>query len=807
MEYNASEIEKKWQNYWQKNHTHEPCLDFNQPKKYILSMFPYPSGSIHMGHVRNYCLGDAMARHYRQKGFNVLHPIGFDAFGMPAENAAIQRGIHPKKWTYENIENMAGELRSLGFSFSQERVFATCDPSYTKWEQQFFIDMWDKGLIYRKKAFLNWCPNDKTVLANEQVNDGCCWRCGHRVEQKEMYQYYIKITDYADELLEDLKKLENRWPSAVLLMQENWIGKSSGLEFSLKLERALEGIDEIQVFTTRADTLFGVTYCALAPEHPLVSALMDKNLLDAEAKNKILDMQRKNVRTRAMDEKEGVPLGIHVIHPTTKEKLPLWVANFVLMDYGSGAVMSVPAHDERDYEFAMKYELPIKVVISSDQPFEDNGVLFDSGDFDGLDTKSAREKIIQYFEQNKLGKRMISFRLRDWGISRQRYWGAPIPLIHCKTCGIVPETRENLPVTLPENVKIDGEGNPLDKNNAWKHVKCPKCLQDACRETDTMDTFFQSSWYFLRYTTESSKWDKIPFDKKDVAYWMEVDEYIGGIEHAILHLLYARFFTKVLRDLGYLNMDEPFSHLLTQGMVLKDGAKMSKSKGNVVAPNDIIQKYGADTARLFILFAAPPTKELEWNDSALEGGYRFIRRFADRTHKIKKCAQKPKIDHSSLSDEEKYARKKVYEALLKSEEIFSKKQAGFAFNTLIAASMEAFNALNMQDNEEVWCEGYFILVSILEPMIPHVCWEISQTYFDFQNFKHLEVDSSVLESEECILVISVNGKKRAEIKVSKKMDKEEILGLARTSVQKWLENREIKKEIFVLEKLINFVTN
>ncbi len=810
MEYNALKIEKKWQEYWHQNRIHEPTLDFNKPKKYILSMFPYPSGSIHMGHVRNYCLGDAMARYYRKEGFNVLHPIGFDAFGMPAENAAIKNGIHPKTWTYENIKNMDTELESLGFSFSREREFATCDANYTKWEQQFFLDMWDKGLVYRKKAFLNWCPNDKTVLANEQVIDGCCWRCGHNVEQREMYQYYIKITDYADWLLKDLKTLEGKWPTAVLLMQENWIGKSSGLEFCLDLEESIflddgQKLDKIEVFTTRADTIFGITYCALAPEHPIVMALISQGLLSDHIKEKIQFIQKKSARTRAMEDKEGVELGINVIHPITKKKIPLWVANFVLMNYGSGAVMGVPAHDERDHAFAMKYNIPIKVVINSQEAFEDKGVLIDSQEFNGLDTKKAREKIIQYFEAKQLGKHVINFRLKDWGISRQRYWGAPIPLIHCDTCGIVAENRENLPVTLPEDVKIDGEGNPLDKHQSWQQVACPKCGKSAHRETDTIDTFFQSSWYFLRYTTHPSKWNEVAFDDQSVKYWMEVDEYIGGIEHAILHLLYARFFTKVLNDLNYINFDEPFSHLLTQGMVLKDGAKMSKSKGNVVVPNAIIQKYGADTARLFILFAAPPTKELDWNDSALEGGYRFIRRFAQRANKIKKCTQKPHIDSKNLKNDEKYARKKVYEALLKSEEIFNKKQPGFAFNTLIASCMEAFNALSAQDNMDVWTEGYFILTSVLEPIIPHICWEISDIYFGLKNLSHIELDALALVSEDELIIISVNGKKRTEIKVGKTMSREEILELAYKSAQKWLDNQKVKKEIFVPGKLVNFV--
>lgn len=510
MEYNAKAIEKKWQDFWEENQAYEPKPDKTLPKKYILSMFPYPSGNIHMGHVRNYCISDAIARKFRKEGFNVLHPIGWDAFGMPAENAAIKHKTHPKVWTYSNIENMKRQLYSLGFSFSKTREFATCDSIYSKWEQSLFIAMWEKGLIYRKKGFLNWCPKDQTVLANEQVIEGKCWRCDTPVVQKEMYQYYIKITDYAQELLDDLETLEGKWPNQVLTMQRNWIGRSEGLKFTFKLENKIEyskgAIENIEVFTTRPDTIFGVSYCALAPEHPLVKAVLENAEsygITQKQTEQILAIQNTSEKERAQQDKEGVPLGISVIHPLTHAKIPLWVANFVLISYGSGAVMSVPAHDERDYDFAKKYHLPIlPVIIAKDSKaklakenfYDGNGILIHSQEFNGLDNEEAKIKIIEYFEKNQLGKAVVNFKLRDWGVSRQRYWGTPIPLVHCKDCGIVAET--NLPVTLPEDVVIDGEGNPLDKHPYWKHCACPQCGKNAVRETDTLDTFVESSWYF-----------------------------------------------------------------------------------------------------------------------------------------------------------------------------------------------------------------------------------------------------------------------------------------------------------------------
>ncbi len=809
-EYNPHQIEKKWQERWEG--VFEPKEDFNLKKMYILSMFPYPSGQIHMGHVRNYLLGDAIARYYRQVGFNVLHPFGWDAFGMPAENAAIKHGFHPKEWTYKNIAQMKEDLKPIGFSFAWSREFATCDPLYSKWEQNFILDMWEKGLLYRKKASVNWCPHDKTVLANEQVEEGKCWRCGTEVVQKEIEQYFLKITQYAKELLEDLDKLEGKWPSKVIAMQRNWIGKSEGLGFEMKLDSdsaKKANAAGFRVFTTRPDTIYGVTYAALAPEHPIVKHLLETNALPTEDAQKIIKMQNQTTLERQQAEKEGVFLGIYAIHPLTKEKIPVWSANFVLMDYGSGAVMAVPAHDERDFEFAKKYNLPIKFVIKpkgeeldTSKPFTQDGILFDSGEFSGLESLQAREKIIEYFEKNGLGEREVNYRLKDWLVSRQRYWGTPIPLIKCPNCGVVPQPRENLPITLPEDVEITGEGNPLELHPTWKDTICPKCNSKAQKETDTLDTFVESSWYFLRYTTPKEYWEEMPFKKEDVEYWMPVDQYIGGIEHAILHLLYARFFTKVLRDLGYIQLDEPFEKLLTQGMVLKDKEKMSKNKGNVVSPKEIIQKYGADTIRLFMLFAAPPTRDLEWSDSGVEGAYRFLKRFYERSFNATPTSQLPTFEEE-LTQKEKFARKKVYEALKKAKDTYTQ---SFAFNTLIASAMEALNALSDQDNPKVWSEGYWILTNILEPIIPHVCWEISSRLFELKNISgEIPIDPKALEEDTITLAVTINGKRRGEIQVKKDASKEEIIALAKEAGKKWLEGKTIKKEILVPNRLVNFV--
>ena len=809
MGYNPKEIEKKWQKIWEEERAFEPLEDQSREKKYILSMFPYPSGRIHMGHVRNYAIGDALARYYRKKDYNVLHPIGWDAFGMPAENAAIKHKLHPGKWTYENIDYMRNELASLGFSFSKSREFATCDPLYTRWEQEFIIRMHKEGLLYRESTTVNWCEPCHTVLANEQVEEGCCWRCGTEVQHREMPGYYIDIVKYADELLEDLKLLDGKWPQQVLAMQRNWIGKSQGLEFGFELSEEsktkLDGkFDHYQVFTTRPDTIYGVTYSALAAEHPIVKYLLDHQLLDGNTAEAITRIANSSERERAQAEKEGYPLGIDVIHPLTGEKIPVWTANFVLASYGGGAVMAVPAHDERDFEFATQYGLPIKRVIEGGEslPYTGTGDLIESGRFSCTDSADAKEAIINIFEERGIGKGTTNYKLRNWGVSRQRYWGAPIPFVHCGNCGLVPEKIENLPITLPEDVEITGEGNPLESHPTWKQCRCPQCGREAVRETDTLDTFVQSSWYQFRYATDPKKWESEGIDREDANYWLPVDQYIGGIEHAILHLLYARFFTKVLRDMGLCDVDEPFERLLTQGMVLKDGAKMSKSKGNTVDPDALIAKYGADTARLFILFAAPPQKELEWNDSAVEGAFRFIRKLYGREAKVTHGVL-PAIEHAKLPSASKEARAKVYDALKKSSEVYEK---SFAFNTLIAASMEALNALDKQEDEAVWSEGIYIILNLLEPIIPHVASELSERLFGRANLSvTIPLLDEVFLQDSMTLAVTINGKKRTEITISADSSKEEILAAAREAGSKWLEGMSLIKEIVVPGKLVNLV--
>ncbi len=811
MSYSPSEIETKWQTRWSETGAFEPKDDKTLDKKYILSMFPFPSGRLHMGHVRNYSIGDAMARYYRKQNYNVLHPIGWDAFGMPAENAAIKHGRHPKDWTYSNIAYMRKELKTLGLSFSQTREFATCDELYTKWEQEFMIKMFEEKLLYRELTTVNWCEACHTVLANEQVEEGCCWRCDNEVELKEMPGYYLDIRKYSDELLEDLKLLDGKWSPQVQSMQSNWIGKSQGLEFSFKLsatsKEKLEGkFEGFEVFTTRPDTIYGVTYTALAPEHTIVKALIKNELLSSEVVEKITLISNMTEVERAKAGKEGYDLGLTVIHPLTGEEIPVWMANFVLASYGGGAVMSVPTHDERDFEFATQYALPLKYVIEGGkegEAYTGEGVLINSDEFNGIKNTKAKAEVIKLFEAKGLGRGTTNYKLRNWGISRQRYWGAPIPFVHCEACGLVPEKIENLPIALPEDVEITGEGNPLENHPTWSNCACPKCGADAKRETDTLDTFVQSSWYQFRYATHPDKWETCGIDKDDVNYWLGVDQYIGGIEHAILHLLYARFFTKALRDIGFIDdLKEPFENLLTQGMVLMDGTKMSKSKGNTVDPDSLIEKYGADTARLFTLFAAPPQKELEWNDSAVEGAFRFIKKLYDRRTKVT-SNEMPSIEQSSLTKEEKLARAKVYDALKKSVDVYEKT---FAFNTLIAACMEALNALDKQDNEQVWFEGLYIITHLLEPIIPHVCSEISEELFESKNLSgKIAILDEVFVQDSITLGVAVNGKRRAEIEVDAGASKEDIIVMAKESIAKWLEGKNVVKEILVPNKMVNLV--
>jgi len=809
VSYNPKEIEPLWQKRWEEERAFEPLESKDIPKKYILSMFPYPSGRIHMGHVRNYAIGDALARYYRRKGYNVLHPIGWDAFGMPAENAAIKHGLHPGKWTYENIDYMRKELSALGLSFSSEREFATCDPLYTRWEQEFVVRMFEEGLMYREMSSVNWCESCHTVLANEQVEEGCCWRCDNPVVQREMPGYYIDIVKYAQELLDDLESLEGKWPQQVLTMQRNWIGRSEGLKFFFSLSDSSKELlgdrfEGYEVFTTRPDTIYGVTYSALAPEHPIVRHIVEScATIDSETASKIEKMANMSERERSQAQKEGYPLGITVVHPLTGEEIPVWTANFVLAGYGGGAVMAVPAHDERDYEFASLYSLPVKRVIEGgDLPYTGRGRLVDSGRFSGMDSSEAVSAISEMFEKEGIGSREVNYKLRNWGVSRQRYWGAPIPFVHCPECGLVPEKIENLPITLPEDVEITGEGNPLESHTEWISCQCPVCGADAKRETDTLDTFVQSSWYQFRYTVEPSKWEEVGIDREDSSYWMPVDQYIGGIEHAILHLLYARFFTKVLRDLGYHDIDEPFSKLLTQGMVLKDGAKMSKSKGNTVDPDAIVDRYGADTARLFMLFAAPPQKELEWKDSGVEGAYRFLKRLYSKREKVEHSTL-PEIDHSELGAESKEARAKVYEALKKSEDVFEK---SFSFNTLIASVMEALNALDRQDDARVWSEGIYILLALLEPIVPHIATQMSEELFERRNLTgELEIVEEVFVRDSVTYAVSINGKRRAEVEVPSDADEDTIADMASQAGAKWLDGMTIIKKIVVPGKLVNFV--
>jgi len=807
MAYTPKDIETKWQTQWEEEKAYEPDDALTRKKKYILSMFPFPSGRLHMGHVRNYAIGDAFARYYRKQDFNVLHPIGWDAFGMPAENAAIKHGRHPKEWTYANIDYMRQELNTLGLSFSKTREFATCDPLYSKWEQEFMIKMFEEKLLYRESTTVNWCEDCHTVLANEQVEEGCCWRCDNEVQLKEMDGYYLDIKRYADDLLDDLGELEGKWPSQVITMQKNWIGKSQGLEFDFELSDASKAklggnFENYTVFTTRPDTIYGVTYTALAPEHAITKYLLKHDLLDAKVSTRIEEIINMTEIERAKEDKEGFDLGLSVIHPLTGEEIPVWTANFVLASYGGGAVMAVPAHDERDFEFATQYDLAIKRVISGGEalPYTLEGVLENSDTFTGMKNTDAKAEIISFFEAKKVGSKTTNYKLRNWGVSRQRYWGAPLPFVHCEDCGLVPEKVENLPIALPDDIEITGEGNPLANHATWSDCACPSCGKDAKRETDTLDTFVQSSWYQFRYATNPKKWEETGIDKEEANYWLGVDQYIGGIEHAILHLLYARFFTKVLRDLGYHDITEPFENLLTQGMVLMDGTKMSKSKGNTIDPDALIEKYGADTARLFTLFAAPPAKELEWNDSAVEGAFRFIKKLYDRKAKVTSQTL-PNIDPSSLSKESKIARVKVYEALQKSTTVYEKT---FAFNTLIASCMEALNALDKQDNGEVWTEGLYIMLNLLEPIIPHVATELSETLFNRANFsKVLEVKEEVFVKESIAYMVMIGGKKRTEIEVSANLSKEEILSLAKEAGAKWLEGMIIVKEIVVPNKLVN----
>jgi leucyl-tRNA synthetase len=815
-------IEAKWQKHWLSENTFKASEDSARKKYYLLEMFPYPSGRIHMGHVRNYSIGDVIARYKRMQGFNVLHPMGWDAFGLPAENAALKNDTHPAEWTYENIAYMKNQLQRMGFSYDWDRELATCDSEYYRWEQLYFIKMYEKGQVYRKMTSVNWCESCQTVLANEQVIDGRCWRCDNQVLPQDMHGWFFRITDYADELLEECNNLSG-WPEKVLTMQRHWIGKSIGAE----IDFPVEGTDQVlKIFTTRPDTIFGATFMSIAPEHPLVE--LSRHSEQAEQIAQFVSrtkIARKQQKPDEELEKEGVFIGQHCINPYTGERIPIFAANFVLMEYGTGAVMAVPAHDQRDFEFARKYDLPVKVVVQPEgkqqnpdaleAAFEDPGVLDNSAQFNGLRSEDAKGAITGFAEEHGFGKSMTTYRLRDWGISRQRYWGTPIPMIHCTTCGVQPVPEDDLPVVLPSDAKPDKSGrSPLHALESFYKTTCPCCGGAARRETDTMDTFVESSWYFARYACPD--FTEGPLDRKKVNYWLPVDQYIGGVEHAILHLLYARFFTKVMRDLGYLSTNEPFKNLLTQGMVIKDGAKMSKSKGNVVDPNELIEEYGADTVRLFSLFAAPPERDLEWSNKGVEGASRFLNRvyrFIENNKDL--LATAPELLPSDLDEKSRSLHRKTHQTIRKVTQDLG---TNFHFNTAIAAVMELVNLLLSLVSEEsehdivpaAIKEAVDATLLLLFPMTPHFCselWEITnhETPLEDQSWPTFNPESA--KEEEITVVLQVNGKVRSRLLVSPGIDGDALkeLTLQDDKVQKFLGSKPVKKIIVVPKKLVNVV--
>lgn len=822
--YAPHDIETKWQKYWEENKTFKVEIDKNKPKSYVLEMFPYPSGNLHMGHVRNYSIGDVIARFRTMKGYDVLHPMGWDSFGMPAENAAIKHGIAPKKWTLENIANMTSQLKQLGLSYDWDREVATCKEDYYKWTQWFFELFYKRGLAVKKESAVNWCDTCNTVLANEQVIDGKCWRCDHTVQKKNLSQWFFKITDYADELLKDLDLLEG-WPERVRTMQRNWIGRSEGLEFNFEIP-ALN--DKVAVYTTRPDTAFGVTFMALAAEHPLLERICENNPKAEEIKafcEKVKN-QSEIERTSSESEKEGIFTGVYCINPFTGRKVEMWVTNYVLYDYGTGAVMGVPTGDQRDWMFADKYgidkivticpvgkELKLEEMTCAYE--EKEGMLVNSGKFTGMEMHEAMSAIMDEAEAQGFGKRRVNYRLRDWLISRQRYWGAPIPIIYCPHCGEVLVPEEELPVRLPEEVDFNaGAKSPLATNESFLHCKCPKCGADAVRETDTMDTFLCSSWYYLRYTDPKNT--KLPFDKDANMYWGPVDQYIGGIEHAILHLLYSRFFLKVLRDAGLVDYAEPFSNLLTQGMVIKDGAKMSKSLGNVVSPEEILEKYGADTARLFILFAAPPERELEWSDKGVEGSFRFLNRVWRIVYGfMPEIEQKvTSYDPATLSEADKDLRRVLYSTIKK---VTADIDVRFNFNTAISSMMELVNALYAYKeavaapNAGLVYEATSALVKMLAPFVPHMCEELWDGAFDPTTSVHTqswpEYDEDALKVDNIEIVLQVNGKVRGRLVVPAAATKEELekIAMEDANVKAHIGDATVRKVICVPGRLVNVV--
>ena len=811
--YDPEKIELEAQAFWKENRCFEVDEDPDSEKFYCLTMFPYPSGHLHMGHIRVYTISDVIARYQRMQGRNVLQPMGWDAFGMPAENAAIKRGVPPAQWTYQNIADMRGQFDRMGYGYDWRREVTTCKPDYYRWEQWLFTKMFEKGLVYRKNSIVNWDPVDQTVLANEQVIDGRGWRSNALVERREIPQWFMKITDYADELLEHLDKLEG-WPESVKSMQRNWIGRSEGIELSFDVEGES---DPLWVFTTRPDTLMGVTYMAVAAEHPLAERAAKDNPEIAAFIEECKQMHTAEAEMETM-EKKGMALGISAVHPVTGEPIPLWVANFVLMGYGTGAVMAVPGHDERDWEFADKYGLPIVQVIESTDGTDVDvskaayvayGRSVNSDFINGLEFEAAFNAIAERFEKEGKGKRKVNYRLRDWGVSRQRYWGAPIPIIYCDDCDAQAVPEDQLPVVLPEDVEFTGVGSPLKDMPEFYEADCPKCSKPARRETDTFDTFVESSWYFSRYASPDAESGMV--DDRE-AYWMPVDQYTGGIEHAILHLLYSRFWQKVMRDFGLSAADEPFTNLLTQGMVLKDGAKMSKNKGNTVDPQDLIDRYGADTVRLFMMFAAPPEQALEWSDDGVQGASRFLKRFWSAVQSHADAGEVPALDVASLNDDEKALRRKTHQTIAKVSDDIGRR---YTFNTAIAASMELLNAINKLDHgspqsRAVEREALDAVVLLLSPMVPHIChtlWAALGHETAPVDEHWPEFDESALEQETIEIVVQVNGKLRGRISVAADASKESIadMALADENVRRFVGDKEVRKTIVVPGRLVNIV--
>ena len=818
--YNFKEIEKKWQKRWDEENIYKVTEDKSREKYYVLEMFPYPSGKLHMGHVRNYSIGDVVARFKTMKGFNVLHPMGYDAFGLPAENAAIKNNVEPAKWTYENMAEMTEQLKQLGLSYDWDREVATCKPDYYKWMQWIFIQFYKKGLAYKKESPVNWCPSCATVLANEQIVDGECERCKTAVTKKSLSQWYFKITDYADRLLDGLDDLEG-WPNKVKIMQKNWIGRSYGAEVVFKID----GFDcNLEVFTTRPDTLFGVTYMVLAPEHPYVLDLVGGSDREREVKAYIEEVKKKNEieRSSTTGEKTGVFLGRYAINPVNEKKIPIFISDYVLMNYGTGAIMAVPAHDERDFAFAKKFNLEILPVISPDgkkisgsdlkEAIIEDGIMLNSGKYDGRKNREVSDEIVAELQKRDIGEKKVNYRLRDWLISRQRYWGTPIPMIYCDNCGWIPEEESKLPVLLPTDVEFTGKGeSPIATSKTFKDVSCPKCGKKAEREVDTMDTFLDSSWYYLRYC-DARNTERI-FDKEKVDYWMNVDQYIGGVEHAILHLMYARFFQMALTDLGYTKSQEPFKNLLTQGMVVKDGKKLSKSIGNIVAPSEIIDSYGADTARLFILFAAPPERELDWSDEGVEGSYRFI----NRVYKLvyENIARYPDVLPVDFTNDNKADKELLFVLNSTVKKVGIDIGERFNFNTGISAIMELVNFMykykeGKDFNPELFKQAIHKLVLILAPFTPHVCEEMWSGLGN-ETSVHLEawpiVDEKVLVRDVVEIVVQINGKVKFKVDVENGLSKEELEKslFEKEEVKNLIQGKDVIKVIAVPNKLLNIV--